>query len=74
MRAAIHTSKLQFFSEVGTQRFKFFNQLIFISIRKSLSIFAKQIFVLFFFFNFVAVILALDVAQSRQRMVYFDTL
>jgi hypothetical protein len=36
-----------FFSEVSTQRLKFFNQLNLISIRKSLSVFAKQMFVLF---------------------------
>jgi hypothetical protein len=47
MRNAIHTSQLQFFSEVSTQRFKFFNQLNFISIQKYISIFAKQMFVLF---------------------------
>ena len=55
---------LQFFSEVSMQRIKFLNQPIFISNRKSLSIFAKQIFVLFFFSS-VAVILALDIPQSR---------
>jgi hypothetical protein len=50
MRDVIRTSQLQLFSKVGTQRFKFFNQLIFIGIRKSLSVFAKQMFVLFIFF------------------------
>jgi hypothetical protein len=45
MRDIIHTSQLQFFSEVGTQSLKFFNQLIFISIRESVSIFAQQLFV-----------------------------
>jgi hypothetical protein len=64
MGDVILTSQFQFFSEVGTHRFKFFNQLIFISTRKSLSIFAKQMFVLFIFYS-VAVILALDIPQSR---------
>jgi hypothetical protein len=65
MRDAIHTCQLQFISEVCMQRFKFFNELNFISIRKSLSVFAKQMFVLFGFFYSVAVILALDIPQSR---------
>jgi hypothetical protein len=64
MRDAIPSSQLQFFSEVSTQRIKFFNQLTFISIQKSISIFAKQMFVLLFFYS-VAVILALDIPQSR---------
>jgi hypothetical protein len=46
-------------------RIKFLNQLIFISIRKSLSVFVKQMFVFFIFFHSVAVILALDIPQSR---------
>jgi hypothetical protein len=41
-----------------------FNQLTLISIQKSLSIFAKQMVVLLFFY-YVAVILALDIPQSR---------
>jgi hypothetical protein len=49
MRDAIPTSQLQLFSEAGMQRFKFFNQLNFISIRKSLSMIAKQMFVFLLF-------------------------
>jgi hypothetical protein len=45
MRDAIPPSQLQFFSELSTQRIKFLNQLTFTSIQKSLSIFAKQIFI-----------------------------
>jgi hypothetical protein len=48
MRDAIHTSQLQFFSAVGMQIFKFFNQLIFIGIRKSLYI-CKADFIVHFF-------------------------
>jgi hypothetical protein len=39
----------------------------------SIYIFAKQMFVLFFFKNSFIVILALDILQSRYRMIYFDT-
>jgi hypothetical protein len=47
-------------------RIKYLNQLIFNSIRKSLSVFAKQMFVFFFFSpHSVAVILALDIPQRR---------
>jgi hypothetical protein len=64
MPDAIPPSQLQFFSELSTQIIKFFNQLTFISIQKSRSIFAKQIFVWLFFYS-VAVTLALDIPQSR---------
>jgi hypothetical protein len=64
MRDAIPPSQLLFFSELSTQRIKFFNQLTFISIQKSLSIFAKQMFVWLFFYS-VVVTLALDIPQSR---------
>jgi uncharacterized membrane protein len=60
MRDVIPTSQLQLFSTVGTQRFKFLNQLIFISIRSMRSRCSYCSFL-----YSVAVILALDIPQSR---------
>jgi hypothetical protein len=64
MRDAIPPSQLQFLSEVSTQKIKFFNDLTVISIQKSLSMFAKQMFVWLFFYS-LAVILTLDIPQSQ---------